>query len=88
MVVLIFLFGVLLAAGLFFLAADLLKLPRLATQRAMISAGRQEKKQARSAEALLMGWAVKLAPHIRMDEYKKSRLKNVLNAAGIAMSPE
>ena len=88
MVVLIFLFGVLLAAGLFFLAADLLKLPRLATQRAMISAGRQEKKQARSAEALLMGWAVKLAPHSRMDEYKKSRLKNVLNAAGIAMSPE
>ena len=88
MVVLIFLFGILWAAGLFFLAADLLKLPRLATQRAMISAGRQEKKQARSAEALLMGWAVKLAPHIRMDEYKKSRLKNVLNAAGIAMSPE
>lgn len=88
MVVLIFLFSVLLAAGLFFIIADLLKLPRLATQRAMISAGRQEKKQARSAEALLMGWAVKLAPHIRMDEYKKSRLKNVLNAAGIAMSPE
>lgn len=88
MVVLIFLFGILLAAGLFFIIADLLKLPRLATQRAMISAGRQEKKQARSAEALLMGWAVKLAPHIRMDEYKKSRLKNVLNAAGIAMSPE
>ena len=88
MVVLIFLFGILWAAGLFFIIADLLKLPRLATQRAMISAGRQEKKQARSAEALLMGWAVKLAPHIRMDEYKKSRLKNVLNAAGIAMSPE
>ena len=46
MAVLIFLFGALLALGLFFIAADFLKLPRLATQRAMLSVGRQEKKQA------------------------------------------
>ena len=88
MAVLIFLFGALLALGLFFIAADFLKLPRLATQRAMLSVGRQEKKQARSMEALLMGWAVKLAPHIHMDEYKRSRLKNTLNAAGMGMTPE
>ena len=54
-VFLIFLFGILLAMGLFFIMADLLRLPRLATQRAMLSVGRQEKKQARSVEALLMG---------------------------------
>ena len=41
MVLLIFIFGVLLALGLFFIMADLLKLPRLATQRAMLSVGRQ-----------------------------------------------
>lgn len=35
-----------------------------------------------------MGWAVKLAPHIHMDEYKHSRLKNTLNAAGLGMTPE
>ena len=35
-----------------------------------------------------MGWAVKLAPHIHMDEYKRSRLKNTLNAAGMGMTPE
>lgn len=44
MVFLIFLFGILLAMGLFFIMADLLRLPRLATQRAMLSVGRQEKK--------------------------------------------
>ena len=88
MAFLIFLFGALLALGLFLTAADLLRLPRLATQRALLSARRQEKKQARSAEALLMGWAVKLAPHIRMDEYKRSRLKNTLNAVGMGMTPE
>ena len=88
MPLLLFLFGALLALGLFFLAADLLKLPRLATQRAMLSVGRQEKKQARSAEALLMGWAVKLAPHIHMDEYKRQRMKNILTAAGLNLTAE
>ena len=88
MVFLIFLFGILLAAGLFFIMADLLKLPRLATQRAMLSVGRQEKKQAKSVEALLMGWAVRLAPHIHMDEYKRGRLRNTLAAAGLNMTPE
>lgn len=88
MTLLLFLFGALLALGLFFLAADLLKLPRLATQRAMLSVGRQEKKQARSAEALLMGWAVKLAPHIHMNEYKRQRMKNILTAAGLNLTPE
>ena len=87
-VFLIFLFGILLAAGLFFIMADLLKLPRLATQRAMLSVGRQEKKQAKSVEALLMGWAVRLAPHIHMDEYKRGRLRNTLAAAGLNMTPE
>lgn len=88
MTVSIFLFGALLAAGLFFVAADLLKLPRLATQRALLSVGRREKKQARSLDALLMGWAVKLSGHIRMDEYKRLRLQNILSAAGMGMTPE
>ena len=85
MAVLIFVFGALLAMGLFFIAADVLK-PRVLPPRGPCSVGRQEKRQARSAEALLMGWAVKLAPHIHMDEYKRSRLKNTLNAAGMGMS--
>ena len=48
MTFLLFLFGIFLALGMFLLTADLLRLPRLATQRAMLSVGRQEKKQARS----------------------------------------
>ena len=85
---LLILCGASLALGLFFIAADLFKLPRLATQKALLSAGRQEKKQARTTDVLLMGWAVKLAPHIHMDEYKHSSLKNTLNAAGLGMTPE
>ena len=41
---LLFLFGAALAAGLYFVLADLLKIPRLATERALISAGRRDRK--------------------------------------------
>jgi tight adherence protein C len=88
MTFLLFLFGVLLAGGLFLILADRLKLPRLATQKAMLSAGRRTKAKARTAEALLMGWAVKLSKYIRMDAYKRSRMVNTLNAAGMNMTPE
>jgi len=88
MTILIFTFGMLLAIGLFLISADLLKLPSIATQKAMLSAGKQGKEKAKTVDALLMGWAVKLAKYIPMDEYKKSRMKNTLNAAGMNLTPE
>lgn len=88
MVVLIVLFGASLAAGLFFLAADLLRLPYLKTSKAMINTGREKKTAAKTAETYLLTVAVKLAPYIRMDEYKKGRLKNILKASGLNMEPE
>mgnify|MGYP006955748840 CR=1 FL=1 len=75
---LLFLFGIALAAGLYFILADLLKIPRLATERALISAGRRERSLVKSLEALILGWALKLAPLIRLDEYKYRRLETKL----------
>ncbi len=88
MILLLFLFGFLLAAGLFFILADVLRLPYLSTAKAMLNTTRAEKKSARSMEAYLMIWAVKLSGYLRMDEYKKSRMANVLKAAGMQMTPE
>lgn len=88
MTILIFTFGMLLAIGLFLISADLLKLPSIATQKAMLSAGKQRKEKAKTVDVLLMGWAVKLAKYIPMDEYKKSGMKNTLNAAGMNLTPE
>ena len=85
---LLFLFGAALAAGLYFVLADLLKIPRLAAERALISAGRRERSLVKSLEALILGWALKLAPLIRMDEYKYRRLENKLTAAGLDMTPQ
>ena len=88
MTIYIILFGVLLWAGLFFIAADLLRLPTLATQKAMLSAGKQTRAKPKTIDALLRNAAVRLSHYIRMDEYKRSRMANVLSAAGLSDSPE
>ncbi len=88
MTILLFLFGVAVAAGLFFILADILKLPRLSTEKALLSAGRTEKTRMKSLDALFLGWAIKLSKYIRMDEYKRHRLERTLNAAGMDMTPE
>lgn len=88
MTFLIIIFGILLALGLFFIMADILRLPSLATQKAMQSAGKQGKEKTKSIDILLLGWGVKLAKYIPIDEYKRNRMKNTLNASGINMTPE
>ena len=88
MFILILVFGMLLASGLFLILADVFKLPRLATNRAMITVTREQKEKANNLEALLNGWSVVLAKYNPMNEYKKHRMKNTLQAAGMNQTPE
>jgi len=88
MMILLFFAGILLAAGLYFVLADVLKLPTMKAAKAMLGAGKSDKKPTKTLEAWLMSGAVKLSKYIRMDEYKHSRMANVLKAAGISMTPE
>ena len=85
---LLFLFGCFLALGLFFLAAAALRLPTIGAARAMLGTVKQERKSAKTLETGLMTVAVRLAKHIRMDEYKRGRMANVLKAGGINVTPE
>ena len=85
---LMILFGTFFGLGLFFILADLLKLPSLATGKAMLTATKRSDEKAKSLESLLNGWAVKLAKYLPMDEYKKIRMQHTLNAAGMAETPE
>jgi hypothetical protein len=68
---LLFLFGAALAAGLCSVLADMLKIPRLATERALISAGRKERSLVNSMGTLISGWSLKHAPLIRLDCYER-----------------
>ena len=43
MTILLFLFGVAVAAGLFFILADILKLPRISTEKALCPQGEPRK---------------------------------------------
>ncbi|MGB4660146.1 MAG: secretion protein F [Mobilitalea sp.] len=88
MTIFMLLFGIMFATGLFLVLSEVLKLPSLATGKAMLSATKQRKEKAKSLDAFINGWAVKLARYIPMDEYKKSRMKNTLHAAGINQTPE
>lgn len=85
---LLFLFGLFLAMGLYFLAASLLRLPTIGAARAMLGTVKQERKSAKTLETHLMVAAVRLADHIHMDEYKRSRMNNVLKASGMNLTPE
>lgn len=88
MTIYLFLFGVFLSAGLFFIVSDLLRLPTLATQKAMLSAGKQSKAKPKATDALLRNAAIRLSRYIRIDEYKKIRMTNVLSSAGFSDTPE
>lgn len=88
MELLIILFGTFFGLGLFFILADVLNLPSLATGKAMLTATKRSGERAKSLESLLNGWAVKLAKYLPMDEYKKIRMQHTLSAAGMAETPQ
>ena len=85
--ILLFVF-ILFAIGLFLLLSGLLRLPTLRTSKAMMNTGREDKKLAKTIDALYMDGATKVAGYIHMNEYKKSRMSHVLAASGLGMTPE
>ncbi len=84
----IYLFGLFFATGLFFIAADLLKLPTLATNKAMLEVSRQRNVKANVMDTLLRTIAVKASRFVYIDPYKKIRMAHTLTAAGLSESPE
>lgn len=85
---LLFFFGTFLALGMFFLSAAVLRLPTIGAASAMLGTVRQERKTAKTLETSLMTVAVWLAKYIRIDEYKRGRMANVLKASGMNVTPE
>lgn len=79
---------ILTACGQFLLLSGILKLPTLRTGRAMMQSGKKEKKLQKTLDAFYMDGAAYLGKYIGMNAYKKSRMQNVLNAAGLKMTPE
>jgi len=81
-------FFILFGVGLYFVIADFLKIPTLATTKAVIAVTRREKKKAKSFEAIVFDLAVKLSAFIKMNDYKKRKMAATLKSADINLSPE
>ena len=81
-------FSCLFGAGLYFLIADFLKVPTLATTKAVIAVTSREKKQAKSLEAIIFDLAVKLSKYIKLGDYKKRKMISTLKSADVNLSPE
>lgn len=88
MIFLLFLFGAFFAFGLFMIFANALKIPYLKTSKAVMTAGREDKKISKTIDAVLVETAGKIGKIFRMDKYKRNRLEKTLRSAGIKMTPE
>lgn len=88
MIFLLFLFGAFFAFGLFMIFANVLKIPSLKTSKAVMTAGREDKKIFKTIDTLLVETAGRIGKIFRMDKYKRNRLEKTLRSAGIKMTPE
>lgn len=88
MVILMILFGVFFAAGLFLILADVFRIPTIQTVKVMSAAGRSEKKAAKTLDMWLMDGAVVLSRYLPMNPHKRARMLATLKAAGMNLSPE
>lgn len=77
-----------MAFGLFMVFANALKIPSLKTSKAVMTAGRDDKKISKTIDAVLVETAGRLGKIFRMDKYKRNRLEKTLRSAGIKMTPE
>ena len=81
-------FAIFFALGLYLILAHLLAVPTLKTTRAVMGVGKREKKQTKSADAMLHDVAIKLSTAIPMDDYRRRKLAGTLQSAEINMTPE
>ncbi|MCD7991285.1 MAG: secretion protein F [Clostridia bacterium] len=88
MIPLLFVFGLSLASGFYFLAAGVLRLPSMGAAKAITERGSRKQKATGFLEDGMDHLSILLARHITLDEYKKRRMGNILKAAGMGMTPE
>ena len=68
--------------------ANALKIPYLKTSKAVMTAGREDKKISKTIDAVLVEISGKIGKIFRIDKYKRNRLEKTLKSAGIKMTPE
>lgn len=83
-------FFILTSIGIYLILADIFKISTLRRKRVLINLNKRNriKKDTKNADALLLEYATKLSKYVKLDEYKKAKLKMILKSTGIKISPE
>ena len=80
--------GLLSGLGLFFVLADVYRIPYFKTSRAVESISKKQKDRDSALNTWLGGLADLLAKHIRINEFKRAQLEADLRSAQMDITPE
>lgn len=80
--------GALCGVGLFFVLADVYRIPYLKTSKAVESLSKQQKEKTSALNIWLGNLADFLARHMKLNEFKKAQLEADLKTAQMDITPE
>ena len=80
--------GILCGVGLFYVLADVYRIPYFKTSRAVESLSKKQKDKTSGLNLFLSGIAERIAKHLRLNEFKRAQLEADLKTAQMDISPE
>lgn len=80
--------GMLCGIGLYFVLADIHRLPYLKTSKAVMNLSKKQKEKSNGLDVWLKGIATWLSKHLKLNEFKRVQLETDLKTAQMDISPE
>lgn len=80
--------GALCGVAVFYIFADLVKLPYLKTSKAVINLSKQQRDKTSGVDVWLRGFAMTLSRIVRINEFKRAQLEADLKTAQMDITPE
>lgn len=80
--------GILCGIGLFFVLADVYRIPYFKTSKAVESLSKKQKDKTSGLNLVLSGIAEKIAKHLKLNEFKRAQLEADLKTAQMDITPE
>jgi tight adherence protein C len=80
--------GILCGSGLFFVLADVYRIPYFKTSKAVESLSKKQKDKTSGLNLFLSGIAEKIAKHLKLNEFKRAQLEADLKTAQMDITPE
>lgn len=80
--------GILCGIGVFFVLADVYRIPYFKTSKAVENLSKQQKEKTSGLNLFLSGIAEKIAKHLKLNEFKRAQLEADLKTAQMDITPE